>query len=226
MDHRNVLLGELTRKELNEAISSRTVQAAIVPTGATEQHQDHLAMIHDTASVGIIAQRAASRFYPQVLVTPTIPVSVSEHHMERGGALTVRPDIYVEYVHDVCDSLKRLGVPKVMVVNGHGGNKWTNLEKKYPEGLQKLEAMGVTYVTYWLTCPESFYDEHLELEKSAGHAGEFETSFAMVLFPERIRTDQINYDNAKKASVPKGGQILNAVVDGVSGEIQKMLDGD
>ena len=98
------------------------------------------------------------------------------------------------------------------------------MEKKYPEGLQKLEAMGVKYVTYWTTCPESFYDEHLELEKSAGHAGEFETSFAMVLFPERIRSDQVNYDNAMKASVPKGGHILNAVVDGVCGEVQKMLD--
>jgi len=223
VDYRNVLFGELTRKELAEAIESGTVQGAIVPTGATEQHQDHLAMIHDTASVTEIARRAADRFYPKVLVAPTVPISVSEHHMNRGGALTTRPEIFLEYVHDICDSLKRLGVPRIMVLNGHGGNKRDNLEPKCPEHFARLDAMGVVYITYWLTCPEAFYDAHLELEKSAGHAGEFETSFAMLAFPERIRTDQINYDNALKATLPKGGLILDAVLDGVSGALAEML---
>ncbi len=223
MDYRNVLFGELTRKELAEAIESGTVQGAIVPTGATEQHQDHLAMIHDTASVTEIARRAADRFYPKVLVAPTVPISVSEHHMNRGGALTTRPEIFLEYVHDICDSLKRLGVPRIMVLNGHGGNKRDNLEPKCPEHFARLDAMGVVYITYWLTCPEAFYDAHLELENSAGHAGEFETSFAMLAFPERIRTDQINYDNALKATLPKGGLILDAVLDGVSGALAEML---
>ncbi len=224
MDHRNVLLGELTRKELGETISGGTVKGAIVPIGSCEQHQDHLAMIHDTVSVTEIAKRVAADFYPQVLVTPTVPMSVSEHHMDRGGPLTIRPDVLLEYVYDVCHSLKRLGIPKVMVLNGHGGNRRKRLEEKHPEILQKLDELGVTYVTYWLTCPESFYEAHLELEKSAGHAGEFETSFAMLAFPERIRTDRINYENAKKASLPKGGHILDAVVKGISVEVRKMLE--
>ena len=59
MDHRNVLVGELTRKELGEAISSGTVKGAIVPLGSCEQHQDHLAIIHDTVSVTEIAKRVA-----------------------------------------------------------------------------------------------------------------------------------------------------------------------
>ena len=223
MHNKTVFLGELTRKELGEAISGGVIQAALVPTGATEQHQDHLAMIHDTVSVTEIARRVAMRFFPHVLVTPTIPMSVSEHHMNRGGALTTRPEIFLEYVHDICDSLKRLGVPRIMVLNGHGGNKRDNLEPKCPEHFARLDAMGVVYITYWLTCPEAFYDAHLELEKSAGHAGEFETSFAMLAFPERIRTDQINYDNALKATLPKGGLILDAVLDGVSGALAEML---
>ena len=89
--------------------------------------------------------------------------------------------------------------------------------------MKKLDDLGVTYVTYWLTAPQSFYEANLELERSAGHAGEFETSFAMVAFPDRIRTDQVNYDNAKLASIPKGGQILNAVVEGVTERVQQML---
>ena len=220
----NVFLGELTRKELGDAISSGVVKGAIVPTGACEQHQDHLAMIHDTASITEIATRVASHFHPHILVTPTVSMSVSEHHMDRGGALTIRPEVYVEYVYDVCHSLKRLGVPKVMVLNGHGGNKWQNLEPKVPETMKKLDSLGIKYVTYWETCPQSFYEAHLERERSAGHAGEFETSFAMVSFPERIRGDQINYDNAKLATIPKGGHILNAIIDGVTEQVQQMLN--
>ena len=107
--------------------------------------------------------------------------------MVRGGALTIRPEIHLEYVHDVCHSLKRLGVPKVMVLNGHGGNKRQNLEPVAPDVMKRIDDLGVTYVTYWETAPQSFYEANLELERSAGHAGEFETSFAMVVFPERIR---------------------------------------
>jgi len=225
MDHRNVLLGELTRKELGEAISSGKVQGAIVPAGSCEQHQDHLAMIHDTASVAEIARRVADRFYPRVLVAPTVPMSVSEHHMNRGGALTIRPEIFLEYVHDVCRSLKRLGIPQVMVLNGHGGNKRKNLEAEHGEAFARLDELGVAYVTYWETCPESFYEAHLELERSAGHAGEFETSFAMVVFPERVRVDEMSYENALKGSVAKGGHILGAGVGGVCGEVERMLKG-
>jgi creatinine amidohydrolase len=144
--------------------------------------------------------------------------------MKRGGALTIRPDIYLEYVHDVCHSLKRLGVPKVMVLNGHGGNMRRNLEPVVPEQMRKLDELGVTYVTYWDVLPASFYEAHLESDRSAGHAGEFETSFAMVAFPERIRPDQVNYDSAKLAALPKGGQIMHAVIEGVVQRVRAMLE--
>jgi creatinine amidohydrolase len=220
----SILLGELTRKELGAAISDGVVKGAIVPTGACEQHHDHLAMIHDTASVTEIAERVATHFYPHVLVTPTVSMSVSEHHMARGGALTIRPEVHLEYVHDVCHSLKRLGVPKVMVLNGHGGNMRRNLEPVAPEQMKKLDELGVTYLTYWHVCPEAFFEAHLESDRSAGHAGEFETSFAMVAFPHRIRSDEVTYDSAQLATIPKGGHILNTVVDGVVDRVRQMLD--
>ena len=224
MPDKNVFLGELTREELGAAIEGGVVQGAIVPTGATEQHQDHLAMIHDAASVTEIAARVAMRFHPQILVTPTIAMSMSEHHMARGGALTVRPEIYVEYVYDICHSLKRLGIGRVMVLNGHGGNKWKNLENKAPDKGQKLSELGIKYLTYWEACPSSLWEQHLDMDTGAGHAGEFETSLAMVAFPERIRSDQVNYDSAQLATIPKGGNILHTVVESVAGEVQQMLD--
>ena len=62
------------------------------------------------------------------------------------------------------------------------------------------------------------------MDTGAGHAGEFETSFAMVAFPQRIRPDQVNYESAQLATIPKGGNILHTVVESVAGEVQQMLD--
>jgi len=221
----SVLFGDLTRKELAECISSGTVKGAIVPVGACEQHQDHLAMINDAECVTEIARRVALSLYPQILVTPTVSMSVSEHHMERGGALTIRPEVLIEYVHDVCRSLKRLGVPNVMVLNGHGGNKRQNLERVVPESIKKLDELGVTYLTYWHAFPKSFFEEHLESDRSAGHAGEFETSLGLVLFPKHIRFDEITYGSAQLASIAKGGLILNAIVEGVTEQVRQMIEG-
>ena len=47
---------------------------SIVPMGICEQHQDHPAMIHDTASVSEIAKRVASHFHPHIVVEPTVSI--------------------------------------------------------------------------------------------------------------------------------------------------------
>lgn len=66
---RKVLLWESTRKEIREALEDGRLKAAIVPTGSTEQHNEALAMIQDTASAVLIAQQAALQLYPQVIVS-------------------------------------------------------------------------------------------------------------------------------------------------------------
>ena len=43
-------------------------------------------------------------------------------------------------------------------------------------------------------------------------------------FETGIRPDEVNYESAQLASVTKGGQILEAVVAGVAGELQELLD--
>jgi len=187
-----VFLGELTRKELNRAISDGSVKGALVPVGSCEQHEDHLAMIHDSASVKEVAKRVALHFSPKLLVTPTVSIGSSEHHMDRGGAITVRPMVLIAYLYNICESLKRLGIPHVVVLNGHGGNKEKRLFQDFPEEHKKFEDLRVQFITYWETSLRERYFRHLEIERSAGHAGEFETSFAMAAFPHRIRTDDSN----------------------------------
>ena len=205
MHKETVFLGELTRKELGDAIGNGTVKAAIVPTGATEQHQDHLAMIHDTVSVTEISRRVAMRFYPHVLVTPTIAMSVSEHHMSRGGALTVRPEIHAEHVYDICHSLKRLGVSRVMVVNGHGGNIVPGAQAVFEVRQRQRDRKDLLLLsaTYW---------DHAKItearddfaQDAMGHAGELETSMMLALRPELVG------DTTATKAIPKGEAFATA----------------
>ena len=85
-----VRLWKLTRRMVREAMSAGHFKGAIIPTGSTEQHNEYLAMEHDTASALHIAYHAAIDLYPHVLVTPPVPVGLSEHWMDFPGSLTLK----------------------------------------------------------------------------------------------------------------------------------------
>lgn len=219
-----VRLGTFTRKTLKAAIDSEQIQGAIIPLGSLEQHHDHLPLLHDTWSVTYLAETVAQKFYPALVVTPTVWASDSEHHMDVGGAITIRRPILIEYVCDIVNSLQRMGIKRVMVLNGHGGNIKERLEGFEPAAMQRLiERLHGKYLTYWFTCPNSFYEEHLELDRDAGHAGEFETSFARIVFPEYIREQALHDDSAKLATKEKGQAIIHAVIERLCQEISIWL---
>ena len=97
MRDRRILIGDFTRREFREMLQAGTLKAAIVPTGTTEQHLEHLEMCHDSASVTLVAHRAATALHPAVVVAPTVQVGVSEHHMMHPGTLTTRVGTFLDY---------------------------------------------------------------------------------------------------------------------------------
>src|SRR5262245_47046452 len=147
VDPRKVLRWESTRKEFREAIEGGTLKALIVPTGSTEQHNEHLAMINDTASVTLVAQQAALLLYPQVMVATPVSVGISPHWMDRKGTLSLRKETFLAVVYDICESLKTHGVKNIMILNGHGGNV-APLKESLPEFRDKL-GITVGMHSYW-----------------------------------------------------------------------------
>jgi len=117
-----VLLWESTRKEIREALSAGHLKAAIVPTGATEQHNEHLSLIADTAQATLIAQQAALNLYPKAIVSTPCPVGYSPYHMARKGTLTLSKETFLAYVFEVVKCLKAHGFKTIFILNGHGGN--------------------------------------------------------------------------------------------------------
>ncbi|MEK7405146.1 MAG: creatininase family protein [Acidobacteriota bacterium] len=192
---RKVRLWENTRKEFRESLEGGLLKAVIVPTGSTEQHNEHLAMIHDTASVTLVAELAALRLYPQVLVATPVAVGISPHWMDRKGTLSLRKETFLAVVYDISESLKTHGVSNILILNGHGGNQQP-LREALPGFRDKL-GINVAFSSYWEAYTPEIVRKHLESNKAPGHAAEFETSFAMAAFPERIHWEGVDYEKAK-----------------------------
>ncbi|MCC6369259.1 MAG: creatininase family protein [Bryobacterales bacterium] len=192
---RKVLLWESTRKEFREALEGGRLKAMIVPTGSTEQHNEHLAMINDTASVTLVAQQAALLLYPQVMVTTPVSIGISPHWMDRKGTLSLKKETFLAVVYDICESLQTHGVQKILVLNGHGGNVQP-LRQKVPEFAKKL-GIHIEAHSYWEAYTPEIVKRYMVSGKAPGHAAEFETSFAMAAFPERIHWEDVDYEKIK-----------------------------
>jgi len=192
---RKVLLWESTRKEFREALEDGRLKAMIVPTGSTEQHNEHLAMINDTASVTLVAQQAALQLYPQVMVATPVPVGISPHWMDRKGTLTLRRETFLAVVFEICESLQQHGVKRILILNGHGGNVGP-LRESVEEFRRKL-GINIVANSYWDAYSTEIIKRYMESGQAPGHAGEFETSFAMAAFPERIHWEDVDYEKVK-----------------------------
>jgi len=192
---RKVRLWESTRKEFREAVEGGSLKAMIVPTGSTEQHNEHLAMINDTASVTLIAEKAAMALYPKVMVATPVPVGVSPHWMDRKGTLTLTKETFLAVVYEICDSLRVHGVKTIFVLNGHGGNV-APLRQAVPGFARKL-GIRIETGSYWNAYTPEITKKYMASGKAPGHAGEFETSFAMAAFPEYVRWEGVDYARVK-----------------------------
>ena len=224
MSECEVRLWEMTRKEFREAIEDGRIKAAVVPVASTEQHHEHLAMIHDTASVLYVAEGAARKLCPNVVVATPVPIGVSEHWMEHKGTLTVRPEVFAQYTCDVCDSLKRAGVENILILNGHGGNVGP-ISQRMGEFRRRL-GVNLAFRSYWDVYPKELVENTLACKHAPGHAGEFETAMGLALFPERVRTEEIVYDEAKDATAEKGRIMTDAAVEGVAEWLKTMMSGE
>lgn len=238
---RPVQLWKMTRRQFREGIDDGSIKAAIIPTGSTEQHNEHLEMYHDTASAVLVAERVAQLLYPHVVVTTPIAIGISEHWMDHKGTLTTRPEIFVELLHDIADSMKRGGVQHILGVNGHAGNAGPVLNRLAE--LQSRLGVDFDYCSYWEAYTKEVIARYMESGNCPGHASEFETSFAFAAFPNHVHWEGVHYDNAKLtislperatqdrnfhheaklANAVKGAAMLDIAVDWVAQKMKGMI---
>jgi creatinine amidohydrolase len=151
-----------------------------------------------------VAEGAAAR--ARVPFTPLIPVGVSPQHLDgRPGSLTVREQILIEYLRDVCRSLIANGWTKIILVNGHEGNipaVWNVMRRiKYETGAL---CVGLDVGVLMKTAVDDIIENPPE-ELPAWHASEIETSLMLA-----IDSDMVDWDQAKAEYPHTPAQVENS----------------
>lgn len=179
------ILEEMIHPEVVELLPK--VEIALVPVGSCEQHGPNMTYNTDTARAYSFCKMLGEHYGDRLLICPPLGYGISIHHMAFAGTITLRPSTYIELLKDIAISLHKHGVKRILYVNGHGGNDASlNVvinSLKYEHAINAYyTGMGFSLFTDAIT-PEMGWPE------KTGHAGESETSQAMVLCPEVVRKD-------------------------------------
>jgi creatinine amidohydrolase len=182
-------LAALSWQEVAGLDRDRTV--ALVPVAALEQHGPHLPLDTDAFLVTSVVEAAAERARAEgpVLALPTIFAGSSEHHMAFAGTVTLRPETLAAVVRDICLSLTRNGFRRVLIVNGHGGNRAVLAAAVQSVGGETRAS--VSTLDYWRLAAEAVAELRESPAGGMAHACEFETSLMLHLRPEAVRTELI-----------------------------------
>jgi creatinine amidohydrolase len=221
-----IWLPTLTRREFRERMRAGELSGCIIPVAATEQHLEHLAMEHDWRSVLHIAAEVARRLAPRVLIAPAMSIGISEHHMRHPGTLSAMPGSWLGLLHDTIRSMHHAGFKNILVLNGHGGNIapcqgiWGQFQQRFEINLQ--------FRSYWEFLPAELAQAHLKTGRFPGHAQEFETAFALAVFPDNVRRAAMEDQTDREplhATAEVGRVMIAGIVEGVARHMSGMLDG-
>jgi creatinine amidohydrolase/Fe(II)-dependent formamide hydrolase-like protein len=97
---------------------------------------------------------------------------------------------------------------------------WGQFQQRFEINLQ--------FRSYWEFLPAELAQAHLKTGRFPGHAQEFETAFALAVFPDNVRRAAME-DQADReplhATAEVGRVMIAGIVEGVARHMSGMLDG-
>jgi creatinine amidohydrolase len=177
MPQRPFILNELTWKTVRD----ERYDVAVLPWSATEAHNYHLPYSTDNIETEEIAARAAENAWRQgakVVVLPVVPFGVNTGQLDIPLCINMNPSTQALVLHDVATSLAGQGIPKLVILNGHGGNDFRQIIRE----LQPQVSIFLCAINwYHVVDAKAFFSD------LGDHAGELETSVMLHVAPERVR---------------------------------------
>ena len=177
-------LGRMTSHVVDALDRSRTV--LVIPIGATEEHGAHLPVDTDTRAAVAVARALAAQT-SDVVVAPEIPYSMSDTLAPWPGYVSLTDSTFLALLTDVCQSLGSQGFRKLLLLNGHGGNRGA-LDLIVRRCSNEF-GLRIAAVTYFDLAREAFQRDRKTPTGGTGHACEFETSLMLHLAPELVTMD-------------------------------------
>ena len=162
---------------------------------------------HGAVAIGadnVIPQNLAEKIWDRcnALIVPPINhgftgLSISQFP----GSITVRPEIFEEYVYDVLKDLVRTGFRNILIINGHGGN--TEPTKNAINRLHVETGAHFMMVDWWKVAFGVTNDVYGAKAQQPGHGDMEEAALVMAYEPEMV--DREMYEKLGKDSVGAAG---------------------
>ncbi len=182
---------EMTTPQFARAVEE-CGRVCLLPLGVIEKHGEHLPLGTDLFVAREIACRAAA-LEPAIVFPPYFFTQIFEARYAP-GTIGIDNHVMCDLLQATCDEIARNGLKKIILVNGHGGNRhflphFITLQLERPRD----------YVVYlptesaWMA-DEAFataWQEMAECKMRDEHAGEGETSMGLALFPHLVDREAI-----------------------------------
>ena len=149
-------------------------QIAIIPIGSIEQHGPHLPISTDSDIVTEISLQLSDKINGVLL--PTINYGISDEHFPFFN-LSIKKSTLSRILEDICESLIKNGISRILIINGHYGNldSLKSFERKQKNNRK------IRVFSYW-----KYMDREFD------HAGNVETSIMLAI------SKKVNMRKAKK----------------------------
>jgi creatinine amidohydrolase len=164
--------------------SKDKIKQVLIPVGSLEQHGGHLPISTDSIIIESIASAVAEKI--PLLVLPTIPYGISFEHKPFFN-ISLSSTTLSMVISEICLSLCEYELPKIIILNGHHGNK--GILQYIAQSVERsmLQKSHIYAINYWQL-----------LDLDFDHAGFVETSLMLA-----IRPDLVNMTKATKGSVAR-----------------------
>lgn len=141
----------------------RNDNRVVLPLGSTEQHA-YLSLCVDCILSEKVAADAAEPLGIPVL--PTVNYGLTPYFTAYPGTISLRMETYVALVRDILDNLAKTGFRRILIVNGHGGNR--PVQGFVNEWLARRPECAVRFHNWW-NAPEVQAKVN-EIDPVASHA--------------------------------------------------------
>jgi creatinine amidohydrolase len=221
---------------------TRDKTVAVLPIGSFEQHGPSLPLTTDTLIASELARRSAEA-YALLLLAP-VAFSCSHEHGAFPGTVSITATTLVHIIEDVAEDLRRSGISKLVLMNGHGGNSvLTNVVQQANSSGRKMLLYPTSYD--WATARDVAGCETTNHQDM--HAGEAETSILLAVAADQVRPgwDSLDHEvddrslltlvgmegftesgvigRPSRASAEKGEALLDALVTGLGQPLKELL---
>lgn len=165
-----------------------------IPVGTLEPHGRHLPVGTDTYCAEKVAEKLCEAF--DGVIAPSVEYGLTNVFAQTSPSSFFPIDLYQAFVEQIVRTFYRQGFSRIVIINGHGGNK--DALKPLLRKIAREFPIALSIINWWMFAEEfvgSVYGT-----QPGGHAAVEETAAILYSHPELVVKE--NYEPEKDDCIP------------------------